>query len=87
MVEGVSEIVQGSILAGTPASHEADIFVQGLQQIIISHDKMLQNSYKDTINCLQKNLILIKDDLLMGPCRAPYSSVFFETIGFLIGLV
>ena len=61
MVEGVSEIVQGSILAGTPASHEADIFVQGLQQVIISHDKMLQNSYKDpikdTINCLQKNLI------------------------------
>ena len=50
MVEGVSEIVQGSILAGTPASHEADIFVRGLQQIIISHDKMLQNSYKDTIN-------------------------------------
>ena len=31
---------------------------------------------KDTSNCLQYNLILIKDYWLMRPCRAPYSSGF-----------
>ena len=31
---------------------------------------------KDTSNCLQNNLILIKDDLLICSCRAPYFSGF-----------